>query len=61
MGVFVRIMIGLAEQASANTTILIDATYLKAHRTASSLGLEKGAWASDRTDQRWDEYQTTRS
>ena len=42
MGVFARIMTGLAEQAPDNTTISIDATYLKAHRTASSLGLEKG-------------------
>ena len=61
MGVFARIMMGLAEQAPDNTTISIDAAYLKAHRTVSSLGLKKGAWASDRTDQRWDEYKTTRS
>ena len=42
MGVFARIIMELAEQASDNTTISIDATYLKAHRTASSLGLKKG-------------------
>ena len=42
MGVFARIMMGLAEQAPNNTTISIDATYLKAHRTASSLRLKKG-------------------
>ena len=42
MGVFARIMMGLAEQAPDNTTISIDATYLKAHRTASSLGLKRG-------------------
>ena len=42
MGVFARIMMGLAEQAPDNRTISIDATYLKAHRTASSLGLKKG-------------------
>jgi len=42
MGVFARIMMGLAEQAPDNKTILIDATYLKAHRTASSLRLKKG-------------------
>ena len=59
MSVFAQIMMGLAEQAPDNKTILIDATYLKAHRTASSLGLKKGAWASDRTDQRWDEHKTT--
>ena len=61
MGVFARIIMGLAEQAPDNTTISIDATYLNAHRTASSLGLKKGAWASDRTDQRWEEYKTPRS
>lgn len=39
MGVFARIMDGLAAQATAaeQKTIMIDATYLKAHRTASSL------------------------
>ena len=42
MGVFARIMMGLAEQAPDNTTTSIDATYLKAHRTASTLGLNKG-------------------
>ena len=42
MGVFARIMMGLAEQAPDNTTISIDATYLRAHRTISSLGLKKG-------------------
>ena len=61
MGLFARIIMGLAEQAPDNTTILIDATYLKAHRTASSLELKKGAWAHDRTDQRWDECKPTRS
>ena len=39
MGVFARIMTGLAAEAPDNKTISIDATYLKAHRTASSLGL----------------------
>jgi hypothetical protein len=47
MGVFARIMMGLAEAAPDNKTISMDATYLKAHRTASSLGLKRGAWASD--------------
>ena len=42
MGVFARIMIGLAAEAPDNQTISIDATYLKAHRTASSLRLKKG-------------------
>lgn len=42
MGVFARIMTGLAAEAPDNKTISIDATYLKAHRTASSLGLKRG-------------------
>ncbi len=42
MGIFARILMGLAEQASDNKTISIDATYLKAHRTASSLTVKKG-------------------
>ena len=43
MGVFARIFEGLAVEATAPTTIMIDATYLKAHRTASSLRAEKGS------------------
>ena len=42
MVVFGRIMTGLAAEASDNKAISIDATYLKAHRTTSSLGLKKG-------------------
>jgi transposase len=42
MGVFARIMMGLAAQEPDNSTISIDATYLKAHRTASSLWVKKG-------------------
>ena len=42
MGVFARIIMGLAEQAPDNKTLSIDATYLKAHRTASSLRFKKG-------------------
>lgn len=59
MGVFARIMTGLAAEAPDNKTISIDATYLKAHRTASSLWLKKGARASDRTDKRRHEYEVT--
>ncbi|WP_394155929.1 IS5 family transposase [Loktanella salsilacus] len=57
MGVFARIMTGLAAKAPDNKTISIDATYLKAHRTASSFGAKKGAWTSDRTHERWHEHQ----
>lgn len=42
MGVFARMMQGLASEAAVPKTVMIDATYLKAHRTASSLGLKKG-------------------
>jgi len=42
-GVFIRMMEGLAApQASERKTVMIDATYLKAHRTASSLRVKKG-------------------
>ena len=40
-------MEGLAvPEASDRKTIMIDATYLKAHRTASSLRVKKGAQAA---------------
>jgi len=42
MGVFARMMEGLASEAAVPKTVMIDATYLKAHRTASSLALKKG-------------------
>lgn len=41
-GVFARIMDGLAAEAAVLKTVMIDATYLKAHRTASSLRAKKG-------------------
>jgi transposase len=41
-GVFARIMVGLDAERAEHKTIMIDATYLKAHRTAASLGGEKG-------------------
>ena len=41
-GVFARIMVGLAAESAEHKTVMIDATYLKAHRTASSLGVKKG-------------------
>ena len=40
-GVFARIMVGLATERAEHKTIMIDATYLKAHRTASSLRVKK--------------------
>ena len=44
-GVFVRMMEGLAAAGADPKTVMIDATYLRAHRTASSLRVKKGASA----------------
>ncbi len=41
-GVFARMMDGLASEAAVPKTVMIDATYLKAHRTATSLRSKKG-------------------
>lgn len=41
-GVFLAMMDGLSAKGAERKTIMIDATYLKAHRTASSLGVKKG-------------------
>ena len=45
MGVFARMMEGLAAASPEPKTIMIDATYLKAHRTATSLRSKKGGAA----------------
>ncbi|GGO28578.1 IS5 family transposase [Gemmobacter aquaticus] len=42
MGVFALMMEGLAPTGTELKTVMIDATYLKAHRTASSLRVKKG-------------------
>ena len=42
MGVFARIMTELAAQAQDTEIVMIDATHAKAHRTASSLAVQKG-------------------
>jgi transposase len=44
-GVFVAMMDGLSAKGTERKTIMIDATYLKAHRAASSLKVKKGAGA----------------
>lgn len=46
MEIFARMMDGLAAGKEEPQTIMIDATYLKAHRTASSLQLKKGIQAA---------------
>jgi hypothetical protein len=37
-----RMMDGLASKGAERSTIMIDATYLKAHRAASSVRVKKG-------------------
>lgn len=41
-GVFAKMMIGLAAEHGEKKTVMIDATYLKAHRPESSPGVKKG-------------------
>jgi transposase len=41
-GIFARVMDGLVSDAAAPKTAMIDATYLKAHRTAPSLWPKTG-------------------
>ena len=40
-GIFAQIMIGLVANHGEEKTVIIDATYLKAHRTATSMGVKK--------------------
>ena len=41
-GIFARMLLELAKESDATDTLMIDATHLKSHRTASSLRLKKG-------------------
>ncbi len=41
-GIFAGMLIGLAADHGEKNTVMIDATCLKAHRTASSLAVKKG-------------------
>ena len=59
-GIFVAMMDGLASRGTERKTIMIDATYLKAHRTASSLRVKRGSRPADRTHKRRDEHQASR-
>ena len=45
-GVFAQIMAGLAAEHGEKKTVMIDATYLKAHRTATSMAAKKGGVAA---------------
>ena len=42
LGVFARMLTAMATEAQNTETVMIDATHLKAHRTASSLRGKKG-------------------
>jgi putative transposase len=53
MGVFNRILSELAGQAGVPDRLMIDATYLKAHRTAASL-LKKGLFPAVSVGQKVD-------
>ena len=56
-GIFIRMMEGLATpQAPERKTITIDTTYLKAHRTASSLGVKRESRTPDWPDERRHEH-----
>ena len=52
MGVFARMMLGLAQADADPSTLMIDATYLKAHRTATSMGVKKGGLPEESVDQK---------
>jgi len=41
-GVFAQILMGLSSHEPEEKTVMIDATYLKTHRTATSLQVKKG-------------------
>jgi transposase len=45
-GIFARMLLELSDPGDGSGTLMIDATHLKAHRTASSLRLKKGGAAA---------------
>ena len=45
-GIFARMMVGLAAAHGEETTVMIDATLLKAHRTATSMAVKNGGVAA---------------
>ena len=45
-GIFARMMAGLAAEHGEETAVMIDATYLKAHRRATSMAVKKGGVAA---------------
>jgi len=59
-GVFLRMMEGLAAAEAVPKTVMIDVTYLKAHRTALSPRVKRGSRPSDRPHERRHEHQIAR-
>ncbi|WP_342365244.1 transposase [Paracoccus ravus] len=59
-GIFARMMAGLAAEHGEEKTVMIDATYLKAPRTAISMAAKQGAWSSDQSHQRRHDHQAAR-
>ncbi len=55
-GVFAQIVMGLASKHGEEKTIMIDATDLTTHRTATSMGVKKRAWTPDWTHQGGQEH-----
>ena len=58
-GVFIAMMDGLSAKGAERKTIMIDATYLKAHRTASSLRAKRGPRPADRSHEGRHEHQAS--
>jgi len=59
-GIFALMMSGLAAHHSEESIVIIDATYFKAHRTATSLRVKKGGRAPGWPYQRRYEHQGAR-
>ena len=51
-GMFARMMVGLSAEHGEKKTAMIDATYLKTHRTATSMAAKKG---DEPMEHRWSE------
>lgn len=59
-GIFIRMMECLSGIRAERRTVMTDATYLKAHRTASSLRVKGGSRTTDRSHQRRHEHKAAR-
>jgi len=57
-GIFARILMELAREGDNTDTLMIDATHLKAYRTASSLGRKNSKRPHDWPDKGWAELKT---